>query len=440
LSEQSSRRRFLRRSAQGAAGLLALGATDLLAGCGRRGASSSGTRLSYKIRQSLIEAANTMVVNQARDWGKANSVEVAADLESMQTIDDLAKTAAETKAGADIVEVSGTLPHLLTDRFLDVTDLAEEIGRAHGGWFPAAEESCRIEGRWRGIPRAFAPGAVVYRTDLFEKVKVETPVETWDEMLEAGRKLKAAGLPPLGFTLGRAVGDGNGFTHSLLWSFGGSTVAEDGKTIAIDSDETARALDFCRRLYQEAMLPTVTSWLDDSNNTAMFAGQVAATLNGSSIWVEAERKAPQFYPHLDHFLLPAGPAGRKTYMDLVTQVIFVHSPLQQKAIELLRYLNSTEQHVPWLQVGMALNAPLLQGYRDDPSMPWHKEPKLKAQERAPEFGHLVGYPGPPNRFATEASQRYVIVDMFQMACRGRSTRDAIAWADRELKKIYATAG
>ena len=34
-------------------------------------------------------------------------------------------------------------------------------------------------------------------------------------------------------------------------------------------------------------------------------------------------------------------------------------------------------------------------------------------------------------------QRYVLVDMFQQACKGTSTRDAIVWADRELKKIYA---
>jgi multiple sugar transport system substrate-binding protein len=436
LSELSSRRRFLRSAAGGAAGLLGLGAAGALGGCGRRGGSSS-ERLSYKIRQGLIEAANTLVVQQARQWGQQNSLEVAADLESMQTIDDLAKSAAETRAGADVVEVSGTLPHLLNQSFADVTELAEAIGKAGGGWFPAAEESCRVDGRWLGVPRSYAPGAVVYRRDLFQKVGAPETVETWDEMLEVGRKLKAAGLPPLGFTLGRAVGDGNGFCHSLLWSFGGATVEPDGKTVAIDSTETARAIDFCRRLYQEAMLPTVTSWLDDSNNAAMFSGQVAATLNGSSIWVEAPRKSPEIAPHLDHFLFPAGPAGRKTYQDLVTQVIFAHSPHLEKAKEMVRHLNSAEQHVPWLQVGKALNAPLLKGYRDDPSMPWNKEPKLAAFRRAQEFAHLVGYPGPPNRAATEASQRYVLVDMFQQACRGTSTKEAIAWADRELKKIYA---
>jgi multiple sugar transport system substrate-binding protein len=430
--DPSTRRRFLHRSVVGAAGLLGVP----LVGCGRRGGGGT-PRLSYKIRQGLIEAMNTLVVEQARAWGKKTGVEVAADLESMQTIDDLAKNAAETRAGADIVEVSGSLPHLLPESFLDVSALAEEIGKAHGGWFPAAEDSCKVEGRWRGIPRAYAPGAVVYRTDLFAKVGAKGPVETWDELLDVGKRLKAAGLPPLGFTLGRAVGDGNGFTHTLLWSFGGSTVDRDGKTVVIDSGETARALDFCRRLYQEALLPTVTSWLDDSNNAAIFSGEVAATLNGSSIWVEAKRKAPEIYPHLDHFLPPAGPAGRKAYLDMATQVIFTYTPQPQKAMDLVRYLNSTAQHVPWLRVGMALNVPLLTAYRADPTMPWHKEPKLKAFARVQEFGHLVGYPGPPNRAATEAAQRYVLVDMFQQACRGTSTKEAIGWAARQLKKIYA---
>ena len=61
------------------------------------------------------------------------------------------------------------------------------------------------------------------------------------KLYEAGKKLKAKDHP-FGFELGHGFGDNHGWLYPLLWSYGGAEVAPDGKTVVIDSDETARAV------------------------------------------------------------------------------------------------------------------------------------------------------------------------------------------------------
>jgi len=49
------------------------------------------------------------------------------------------------------------------------------------------------------------------------------------------------------------------------------------KTIAIDSAETARAIDFCREFFQKTMFEDVLGWTDPSNNKAYLSEQISCT-------------------------------------------------------------------------------------------------------------------------------------------------------------------
>ena len=84
-------------------------------------------------------------------------------------------------------------------------------------------------------------------------------------MLEAGTKLKKAGHP-FGLELGHGFGDNHGWLYPLLWSFGAREVEPDGKTIVIDSDETARAVDYCRKLFQQTRCWR-TAWAGPTSTT-----------------------------------------------------------------------------------------------------------------------------------------------------------------------------
>ncbi|MFX5510422.1 extracellular solute-binding protein, partial [Acinetobacter baumannii] len=52
---------------------------------------------------------------------------------------------------------------------------------------------------------------------------------------------------PVGFALGKAVGDANNWAHWLLWSHGGKLVDKNGQ-VAINSAETRAALEYAKQL------------------------------------------------------------------------------------------------------------------------------------------------------------------------------------------------
>ena len=68
---------------------------------------------------------------------------------------------------------------------------------------------------------------------------------------------------------------------------------------------------------------------------------------------------------------------------------------------------------------------------------WEKDPKLVPFKESSKYGRWVGYPGPPNRKASEALVKYILVDMYAQAIKGMKAEDAVKWAEGELKKAYA---
>jgi len=77
-----------------------------------------------------------------------------------------------------------------------------------------------------------------------------------------------------------------------LWSFGGREVDTDRQTVAIDSAETAKAVDFTREFFQKTMFEDVLGWTDVSNNKAFLAEQISCTNNAESILYIAKRDFP----------------------------------------------------------------------------------------------------------------------------------------------------
>ena len=85
--------------------------------------------------------------------------------------------------------------------------------------------------------------------------------------------------------LGNATGD-SGWTHWLIWAFGGSIVDKNNKVI-INSPETVKALEYARELYK-TFIPGTLSWLDPNNNKAFLDNQISVTNNGISIYYSAK--------------------------------------------------------------------------------------------------------------------------------------------------------
>ena len=333
----TSRRNFLRLAGAGAMG----------AALGARRASAQQKSITLLHESSFIKPFDEYMQNTlAPAYEKETGVKIDYQLISVGSIPTRASAIAETGGGADITMNLTLMPFLFNEKYADVSDIAEEMGQQQGGWYPAGKEMAVVNGKWKAIPFCSIGQLMNWRSDWFEEVGFKEFPGTWEELYEAGVKLKKNGHP-FGFELGHGFGDNHGWLYPLLWSYGGHEVSEDGKTVTIDSDETARAVDFARKFFKDTMIEDVLGWTDVSNNKSWMAEQISCTNNAESILFVAKRDFPDIGKVTQQSLNPAGPKGRFHFLGAISHSIFDFSPVKQEAHDFLRWLSAPKQLGAW---------------------------------------------------------------------------------------------
>jgi multiple sugar transport system substrate-binding protein len=422
-----SRRDFLKIAAVGAAGAVIVPPTG----------HAAGKTITVLHESSFIPPFDEFIkTTLAEEHEQQTGVKVVYETTAVGGLPTRISTIIETGSGADLSMMALLQPFLYADKLMNVSDIAEEAGKAQGGWYPAAKEGAVLDGKWIAIPFANIGQLMVWRTDWFAEVGVKKFPETWDEFYEVGKKLKAAGHP-YGLELGHGFGDNHGWIYPLLWSFGGHEVEADGKTVVIDSDETAHAIDYARKLFQDCVLEDCLGWTDVSNNKAWMAEQISCTNNAESILWFAKDNFPDIAKVTEQAQNPQGPKGRFHLLNCITHGVFNFSPVKQEAHDFLKWLMQEKQLGAWYAMADSYYQPFLRGYDNAPM--WQVEPRNLPYRDAMASAHLPGWPAPPNRQLAENVAKYVVVDMFAAACGGTSTKDAIKNAEKQLKQIYHAA-
>ncbi len=422
-----SRRDFLKLSAAGAAGV------TVGAGWRPRTTSAKPAQITFLRESSFVKELddhfkNVMIPRYQKEAGiKLNYEIVAAGGSAVPRLVSIV----ESKAPVDAAWVQQEW--LYRDALLDVSDIAEEVGKQQGGWYPEIKALSQWEGKWKSVPFGNIGQTMVYRKDWFDAVGAKKFPETWDEFYEVGVKLKKAGHP-YGMSMGHGYADNNSWLLPLLWSYGAEVVAKDGKTIHLDSAETAKAVDYVRKLYKDTCLDDCVGWLDIHNNKAFLTSQISCTNNATSILISAKRDLPEMGKVIDHALNPKGAKGRFHSLVPVTHAIFKHTPDPEAAKQFLRWMMDPKQVTAWYASGFMYYAPFGHGY--DKSPEWDKEPRFKPDQQVLETGRLVSWPAPADHKAGEVVSKWVVIDMFAKACTGTPTKTAIADAVNGLKAIY----
>jgi multiple sugar transport system substrate-binding protein len=421
-----SRRDFLKIAVAGAAG------AAFAPGTGR----AAGKTVTLLHESSFIKPFDEYVQNVlAPAYEKETGIQVAYEIISVGSSPARIASIAETGTGADITMNLTLIPFLFDEKYADVSDIAEQMGKEQGGWYPAAMEMAVINGKWKAIPFCSIGQLMNWRSDWFAEVGVTKFPDSWEELYEVGKKLKAKDHP-FGFELGHGFGDNHGWLYPLLWSYGGREVEPDGKTVVIDSDETARAVDFARKFFKDTMFEDVLGWTDVSNNKAWFAEQISCTNNAESILWLAKRDFPDIAKVTQQSLNPVGPKGRFHFLGAISHSIFDFSAQKKEAHDFLRWLSAPKQLSGWYESGVSYYQPLLHAYDNAPM--WDVEPRNIPYRDALGSSHLPGWPAPPDRRLAEVVAKYVTVDMFAKACAGASTKEVIKTAEAQLKEIYKT--
>lgn len=229
-----SRRKFLGVTA-GATASLSFG-MFLRSGLG-------AAKISLLTWPNTLSAMDDVLREQAKLYTKDKGVEVSVEFISYNDLPTKTAAAVESGAGPDIIALVADGAHLHDKALVDIGDVADSLGKELKGWTNIAKDIGIVGKTWKSIPWGIVPQVIDYRSDWLKEVGYAKFPDTYDEMLVLAKKLKDKGHP-VGFALGRAIGDANQFHYPLLWAFGGAECKKDGKTVAINSPETAKCVDY----------------------------------------------------------------------------------------------------------------------------------------------------------------------------------------------------
>jgi multiple sugar transport system substrate-binding protein len=366
-------------------------------------------------------------------FSEATGVPLRLDKEFLDDIQPKAAVAANVGAGPDVIWGPMSIPHLIPDKLLDVSDVAKYLGDKYGGWYDMPKAYSTREGKWIAIPLCVSGNYINYRVKALQDVGYDKFPETTDALLDCSKKLHANGTPG-GMALGRATGDGNAWTHWLVWSFGGKLVDKDSNVV-INSPETKMALEYIKELYQY-WIPGTASWNDSNNNKAFLAGECYYTNNGISIYAAAKRDNNPIKDDMDHAYYPIGPIGRPTELQLPFPIeAFQYTKYPNACKTLLAFLMEKPQYDAWLQESVGYFTQTLKAYENHPV--WTSDPKNRVFKDATTRSLDMGYAGPLGYAAAGALADFIIVDMVSSAATGQaSPEDAMATAEKRALRYY----
>jgi len=455
LIDEASRLRYSRRQIirSGAAlGLSGVGIQTVLGATGHAKAArptryQQSGKLTILAGSYFVPEAQDFFVQQVEDWGSQNGVDITADFVNWPDIQAKVSAAVESGAGPDIVEMREAWQYLYYEQMVDLNDLAMTVGDASGGFYDWVQKTGSVDGTYYSVPVGTSSSAFAYRISYLEQAGVTDAAnnfpKTWDELFTVGKNLKAMGKP-LGQALGHSTGDPPQFAYSYMWGYGAMEVEEDGKTIAFNKDSFVEGMNTFIQAWKDAFDETGLSWDDSANNRAFLSDQVAATINGSSIYIAAQNAAAGNTTtdyevvvdpsDISHAGLPAGPAGRFNTLTTMSYGVMKYSENQDAAKALLTYWLDKPQFQAWLEAQKGYIIPPGPAYVSLPV--YTADPRLAPYLDVVNYGRNKGFAGPTNQKAAQVSSQYIISDTFAKAIQNGDAKGAIDEGASMLERIY----
>jgi multiple sugar transport system substrate-binding protein len=411
------------------------GTTGTAAPAASTGKPIKGTELTVLWMQGSIQSATDLQEKNMDDWAKGAGVKLTKDTVALDQWDAKLATNAQTKQGADLINMYAQ--HVATNEnvLVDISDFSGQLNTTVGGWYDGPKSVCiRGDGKWKALPAAIYGQYWIYRQDLFQKAGIDKWPTTYEEFHQAGKKLKAAGTP-IGHTLGHAVTDGATHNYSLMWSFGAKEFEADGKTVALNSKEMLDCLTFFQTYYKDSLAENAFAWDETGNNLAYTSKQIAATNNANTIYAGLLKTDPELAGNSNHGTTLAGPGGAFQYMSMLYWGI----PTYAKNVDAAKaYLTegfyNKDFQTQWTKLGNGYNLPPFP-MLDSVDAAWPTDPKLASARTLAKTTRMPGSPGPFTQVVGAAQNKFIIIDMFAKVAQGMAPKDAIAFAVNEYNVL-----
>ncbi len=175
----------------------------------------------------------------------------------------------------------------------------------------------QYKGTLYGLPILSSARAFFYNRDLFVKAGIAAPPKTWDEFVQAARKIQALGGGAIGYALPLGPEEAQAEWSIWMWNGGGDWKAGDGW--AINSEANARTLTFLADLANRHRVTQVNPGKTNRTDGAfqLFKdGKVGMVIGFSPLakQLDAERKVDYGVAEMPTSLAKSATLGVEDYL------------------------------------------------------------------------------------------------------------------------------
>lgn len=175
----------------------------------------------------------------------------------------LATTLSTGKGLADVIllegeQVSGYATKY-PEGFADLADIVNE-----DDFLDVKIGEVSANGKIVGFPWDAGPVALFYRRDYFEQAGVNAEdIKTWDDFIEAGKKVMETCTTPSGEPVKMLpiAPNGSNFWRLILTENGGSFFDAEGNTV-VNSPEALEAMEMAKKIYDSGIVQNYTDWAE----------------------------------------------------------------------------------------------------------------------------------------------------------------------------------
>src|ERR1700687_567684 len=129
----------------------------------RAPAFAQGTKLHVVRWVDFIPEADVELKRQAPEASKALGAEVVFEFINANDLQPRITAAIQPGSGADIIQMLWNWPQLYANGLVDVSDVAEPIGKAQGGYYDVFNSTAKVGGRWLRGATGTGGNAIAYR-------------------------------------------------------------------------------------------------------------------------------------------------------------------------------------------------------------------------------------------------------------------------------------
>jgi len=176
----------------------------------------------------------------AEQYAKQSGTKVDLRIIDWNSIDQQVSTMIQNNQPPDVLNLNSFSSYARDGLLYPAEDVLSPATR--DDFIEAFARGGQFQGKLYGFPILSSALAFFYNRDLFAKAGIAAPPKTWDDFLQAAKKIQALGGGVIGYALPLGPEEAQGEWSIWMWNGGGDW--KSGDTWTIDSDANVRTLTF----------------------------------------------------------------------------------------------------------------------------------------------------------------------------------------------------